>query len=105
MKILEAKEIPRQVFPAGLSFFLPGLGQLFCGKILKALSFFGVFSVGLFVLEARWLIVGAVLLSCADAYLWCPSLSETRDRKKEIAYAVAALIGILAWTNLFFTLS
>ena len=62
---------PKSIFGGNLiaaiaSLFIPGLGQLFQGRLVAALGFF-VFSVGLWFFFLGWL---GHILACVEAAFW-----------------------------------
>jgi hypothetical protein len=94
----------KKIFPAALSFVLPGLGQLFCGNVLKSLFFFSFFAVGLFSSDLGALLTWAIFIATADAFFWCHMRDREADRNRQLLYAFCGLVGLFSWVNLLFAL-
>ena len=89
-----------RIFPAILSFLLPGLGQLYKKKRVTSLLFFWGFISALtcpcYLFLITWLVIGASL----EAYFVSPVMEEApRNKRRDAIFAVVGLIGLLCWTS------
>lgn len=89
-----------KLFPAVLSFLLPGLGQLFKKDFVRAVLFFGVFLGVQLSLQFRIYLPIVVVLASAEAFFSKGQIQE--QGKRNTLYATAGLIGLVSWSFSYF---